>query len=159
MDKRNIYRLFMKKIFEKFEIIDIFINREIKSLLLSKYFLYLLIDFWLNALLYSDNLVSHKSHNDGKLEFIVSLTITLSSKVISSFIQYFLNKLVFFEEKSKLIKEIRKEYVFLRVLKKFLKEMAIKTVIFMFIEIGIIFFCFYYLLLFCAIYSKSQLIT
>ena len=157
LDNRTIYRMFFKKLLEKFEIIDILINREIKSLLLSKYFLFLLIDFWLNAFLYSDDVVSHKSHNDGKLEFIVVLAITLSSKIFSSIIQYFLNKLIFFEEKSRLIKEIKREFIFLRILNKFLKEILIKTLIFMFIEILIIFFCLYYLIIFCTIYSKSQI--
>ena len=156
IDKRNVFKSFFLKLIEKFEIIDIFVNKNVKSILLSRYFLYLLIDFWLNAFLYSDDVVSHKSHNDGSLEFAVVLTITLSSKIISSIIQYFLNQLIDFEEKFKLIAEIRKEYAFLRILKKFFKEIAIKVFIFMLIEIGIIIFCFYYLLLFCAIYSKSQ---
>ena len=68
-----------------------------------------------------------------------------------------MNKLISFEEKYRLIKEIRREYIFLRVLKKFLKEILIKTLIFMLIEIFIIIFCLYYLLIFCAIYSKSQI--
>ena len=42
------------KIFDKLEVIDILINKRFKSILLNKFFLYLLIDFFLNAFLYSD---------------------------------------------------------------------------------------------------------
>ena len=45
IDKRNIFQLFLWKILGKIEIVDIFINKKIKSILLSKYFFYLLIDF------------------------------------------------------------------------------------------------------------------
>ena len=157
IDKRNIFQLFLWKILEKLEIIDIFINKNVKSLLLSKYFFYLLIDYWLNTLLYSDEVVSHKSHNNGKLEFVVILSINLSSKVILSIIKYYFNKLIEFEEKCELIKEIGKEIALLRVLKKFFKEIIIKTILFLIIEIGFIFFTFYYFLIFCTVYNKSQI--
>ena len=154
---RNIFKLFIWKIFDKFEIIDIFINKKIKIILFSKFFLYLLIDLLLNALLYSDEVVSHKSHNNGKLEFILVITITLSSKIILSIIKYFLDKLMEFEEKINLIAENINELILLRILKKFLKEIIIKTILFLLIELCIIFFSYYYLLIFCTIYSQSQI--
>ena len=156
-DNRNIFKLFLLKIFEKLEIIDIFYNRKFKSILLNKYFLYLLLDFLLNALLYSDKVVSHKSHNNGKLEFIVVLTITLSSKIILSVIRYFLNYLIEFQEKLNLIVEIRDEFIFYKILKKFIREIVIKKILFLVIECAIILFSFYYLLIFCWIYKKSQI--
>ena len=71
IDKRNIFYFFGRKIIEKIEIIDIFVNKKIKSILLSKFILLLLIELTMNALLYSDSIVSHKKHNDGRLDFIV----------------------------------------------------------------------------------------
>ena len=114
LDNRNIFKLFLLKIFEKLEIIDIFSNKRFKNILLSKYFLYLLIDFLLNTLLYTDQVVSHKSHNNGKLEILVILTITIASKIILSIIRYFINFLIEFEEKLNLIGEIRDEFFFLK---------------------------------------------
>ena len=67
-------------------------------------------------MLYSDKVVSHKSHNNGKLEFVVVLTITLSSKIILSVIRYFLNYLIEFQEKLNLIVEIRDEFIFYKIL-------------------------------------------
>ena len=155
-DKRSIFKVFFSKIMEKIEIIDIF-NKRYKYLLISKHFFYLLIDFLINAVLYSDDIVSHKSHNDGKLEYVVILSLSLSSIVITFLIKYFLNHLIDYEEKFKLVEEIGKELALLRVLKKFFKEMTIKIFLFMFFEISIQLFCFYYLLIFCTVYRKSQI--
>ena len=155
-DKRSIIKVFFSKIVEKIEIIDIF-NKRYRSLLISKHFFYLLIDFLINAVLYSDDIVSHKSHNDGKLEYIVVLSLSLSSIAITFLIKYFLDQLIDFEEKFKLVEEIGKESALLRVLKKFFKEMTIKIFLFMFFEICILLFCFYYLVIFCTVYRKSQI--
>ena len=108
-------------------------------------------------MLYSDEIASHKSHNNGKLEFVVVLAITLSSKIISFIIKYYLDKLIEFEEKTKLISEIGKEFYLLRLLKKFFKEIIIRTIIFLIVEIGFSFFAFYYLIIFCTLFNKSQI--
>ena len=107
-----MFQLFTWQILEKIEIIDIFINKRIKSILLNKYCFYLLLDFSINALLYSDEVVSHKSHNNGKLEVIVVLAITLSSKIISFILKHYLDKLIEFEEKTRLISEIEKNIIY-----------------------------------------------
>ena len=91
------------------------------------------------------------------MEFVVVLAVTLSSKVISSIIEYYLDKLIAFEEKSKLILEIGKEFHLLRLLNKFFKEIIIRTIIFLIIEICLSFFSFYYLIIFCTVFNKSQM--
>ena len=83
IDKRSIFHLFGIKIIEKIEIIDIFVNKKIKSILLSKYVLLVLIELTMNALVYSDSIVSHKRHNDGRLDFIVVILLTLLSNILS----------------------------------------------------------------------------
>ena len=65
---------------------------EIKELLLSTYFLYLVIDLTKNALLYSDNEVSDKSHNNGKLDSIVVLLLSAFAIILASIIGYYLEK-------------------------------------------------------------------
>ena len=152
-----MFQLFTWQILEKIEIIDIFITKRIKSILLNKYCFYLLLDFLINALLYSDEVVSHKSHNNGKLEVVVVLAITLSSKIISFILKFYLDKLIEFEEKTRLISEIGKEYYLLRLLKKFFKELILRTIIFLIVEICLSFFAFYYLIIFCTLIYKSQM--
>lgn len=115
------------------------------------------MDFWLNAFLYSDEVVSHKSHNDGKLEFFVILSITLSSKLIVFIVRHYLDKLTDLEDRINLVKEIHIQSVFLRIFKKFKKEILIKVITFFILALGFIFYSFYYLFVFCTIYRKSQM--
>ena len=157
VDKRNIFVLLLSKIKDKIEITDIILNKEIKTLLLSKYFLYLLIDFWLNAFFFSDVIISHKSHNNGKLKFVVIISVTLSSKLVVYIVRYYLNKLTELENKFKLISEIHREFIFLKISQKFQKEILIRAIAFFVFTIGFIVYAFYYLLIFCTVFRKSQI--
>ena len=157
MDDRKMLYIFKLKITEKLTILDIFINKQIKEILLSEYFLYLLIDLTMNAILYSDNIVSHKSHNNGKLDTIITLSLSAFANILSSIIDYYLGHLIGFEERIFQIKEIKKEFIFLRVFKIIYREIIIRVIIFFILEIIIILFCTYYLFIFFTIYHKSQM--
>ena len=157
LEKRNIFCVFRKKLTEKIKIIDIFVNREIKQIILSEHILYLLIDLTMNALLYSDNIVSHKSHNNGQLDFIIVFFLTIFSNIFASIIGYYLERLIDIEERIYKIKDIKIEKEFLRVLNIILREVSVRVIIFFILEICIILFCEYYLFIFFTIYHKSQM--
>ena len=61
-----------------------------------------------------------------------------------------------FEERLEDIKEIKKENKYLYALKKFLKYIKLKIIVFIIINSIIISFCFYYIVIFCIIYNKTQ---
>ena len=82
---------------------------KIKDLLISQYILSLLLDFFFNAFLYSDDIVSEKYHNKGKLNFIISLLLSLISNIITNIICYFLNYSKSIEDKVEDILEIKQE--------------------------------------------------
>ena len=157
MDDRKMLYIFKVKITEKLKILDIFINKQIKEILLSEYFLYLLIDLTMNAILYSDNIVSHKSHNNGKLDTIIILSLSAFANILSSIIGYYIGLLIGFEERILQIKEIKREIIFLRVFKIIFREIIVRVVVFFILEIIIIIFCTYYLFIFFTIYHKSQM--
>ena len=74
-DKRNIFQIFKSILFNKLELINIFLsNKKMRIICICEFILSLLFDFFFNTLLYSDDVVSHKYHNNGKLEYIVSIT-------------------------------------------------------------------------------------
>ena len=92
----------------------------------------MLIDFFLNTLLYSDDVISHKYHNNGKLDFIVTLTISLTSNIITSIICYFNDYSEGIEERLEQILEIKREYFYLNAIKHFLKTFKVKLILFFF---------------------------
>ena len=90
-DKRSFFQIFSSLILKKIELIDLILGQhEIKAILFFHYILSLLIDFFFNTLLYSDEVVSNKYHNNGKLDFIVCLSLSLISNIVTSIISYYL---------------------------------------------------------------------
>ena len=61
-DKRDFLRTFISVLLEKIELINIFNNKktQVKELILCQYFLSLILDFFFNAIFYSDDIISHK---------------------------------------------------------------------------------------------------
>ena len=53
--------------------------------------------------------------------------------------------------------EIKKEFSYLFALNKFIKLLKIKVMLYFLLEILIICFSFYYIIIFCIIYSNSQI--
>ena len=166
-DKRNIFAIFVSVLLEKIELIDLFVGdhkivilliyHKIVILLIFQYILSLLIDLFLNAFLYTDEVVSNKYHNNGRLDIIVSLTITLLSNIINSIICSVLNFSKGVEERLEQIMEIKDQFHYSYAFNVFIKMVKIKVILYFFTEIFIIIFSFYYIIIFCIVYKKSQL--
>ena len=156
-DKRNIFQILKSLIFEKIDLLNLFYSDEIyKELLINQYILSLLLDFFFNVLLYSDDVVSHKYHNDGKLDYIVTISISMVSNVISSLFSHFLEFSDKLGERLEQIGEIRQEYKYLYAFKKLLKYIKIRMIFFIIIEIIILVLSFYYITIFFIVYSKCH---
>ena len=157
VDKRSISHIFCSFIVEKLELISIcFYEHQIKSILLSEYILTLLINFFFNALLYSDDVVSNKYHNNGKLDFAVSLLLSIISNIITTVICYYIKYSRGIEERMNLILEIKYKMHCYRNIKRFFKYLKIKLVCFVFSQFIITGVCMYYIVIFCILYSHSQ---
>ena len=157
-DNRSAFQLFERILFQKLELINLFMTKtKLKDILICEYILSLLIDFFFNTFFYSDDVISHKYLNNGKLDFAATLIITITSNVATAIICHFLNHSRWIEEKMDNILEIRIEYKYLYLLNKFFKYLKVKLAIFLAIEIIIVFFCFYYVVVFCAVYSQTQI--
>ena len=129
-----------------------------KSLTLCLYALDFLFSFFLNALLYTDDVVSEKYHNNGQLDFFTTMFLSLTSNIISCIIMHFIKKLVSYSEYlSIMVRDVNKKYEFILTFKKLYLVLKIK--IFFFFTISFILSLFFtlYLLIFCEIYNKSQI--
>ena len=158
-DKRNAFKMFISIIIQKLEFINIFLGGgKMKIILICQYILSLLINFFFNSLLYSDEVVSNKYHNNGKLDLIVTLFVTLLSNIITSIFLYFVNCSSEIEER---LEEMIKVKIFrndeIIYLNRFFRYLKIKFFIFFIKQIIIIAICFYYIVIFCIIYSYSKI--
>ena len=159
LDERNFVQIFNKILVEKIEVVNLIINKRtrIKELLASQYILSLLIDFFFNAFLYSDEIISKKYHNKGKLNIIITLSLSLISNIITNVICSFLDYCNGIEDIIEELMEIRQEIKLLRVLKKLMRYIIIKIIALSFFQVIIILISIYYILIFFIVYSCSQI--
>ena len=156
-DNRNFFEIYISFLFDRIDIINLFSCKgHFKLIEICQYLLLLLLDFFFNALFYSDEIVSHKYHNNGKLDFIVTFILSILSNVITAIFIYFIENTKRFEEILELVLEIKKEYKYLYALNKYIKYVKIRMVCFMLTEILIMICCLYYIVIFCIAYSQSQ---
>ena len=145
-------------IFNKLELVSLIINENrIRIICICEYIISLIFDFFFNALLYSDEVVSHKYHNNGELDSLVSISLSIISNIITSIVCYYVEYSKGIERRIEEIIEIKIEYRYIYAFKKFLRYMKCKLLFFIMAEIVLIGVCFYYLLIFCMIYNKSQI--
>ena len=132
-------------------------DNKIKTILFSEFILNLLVNFFFNALLYSDDVVSNKYHNNGELDIIVTLTLSILSNIITSIFCFYTKYSRGIEERIKLVSEIKYKIHFYKNLKRLFLYLKIKLFCFYITQIIIIAICIYYLVIFSILYSCSQI--
>ena len=160
IDKRNFFKMFISVLAHEISIINIFYYKNPfrhLSIALSIYIFELTLDLALNCLLYTDDVVSKKFHNNGSIEYITSLSLSFISNVFSSLISSILDKLANYDEVlENIIKNsVTKRSYYLYIV-KFKKYLFIKLVLFFFVEIIINIYLCYYMIIFCFVYQKAQ---
>lgn len=159
-DKRNIFQIFLSFLLPKLEIIQIiYYPREFshKSLTFSQYLFELLLDLTLNALLFSDDVISQKYYNNGELLFFTTNLLSIASNVISCFILYLLDKLInYYNIFEAAAQETISESRFMKIFLKISWMIKLKILLFYLIILILGLGCIYYIFIFCAIYKKIQ---
>ena len=159
-DRRNILQMYFSYFLFKIDIVQIFCYaNEFShiSVTLSLYLFELLLDLTLNALLFSDEVISQKYYNNGELLLITSNMLSLASNFISSFIIFILHSLVKYELiLETAVKETKNSQKFIRIFIRIYSIIRTKIIIFYFLVFITGTFCTYYLFIFCAIFHKAQ---
>jgi len=159
-DKRNIIKIFLSFFYLKIKTIQIlFFRNEFTHFFLSFsfYIFEILLDITINSLLFSDDVISQKYYNNGKLLFITENILSIASNIVSSFIlsvtEKLMNQNLVLDNITKEIKDLKDYYT---IFGKLIRYFRIRLIIFYSILLFIGLFCVYYLLIFCAIYHKIQ---
>ena len=160
IDKRSIISTYFSLIKMKIEIITIFLYPEEfthKSLTLNIYVLDFLFSFFINALLYTDDIVSEKYHNNGQLNLFTTLFLSLTSNIISFIIMFCIKKISSYQEYlSSLVKDVNKKSEYISTFQKLYFVLKIKIFFYFNISFVLSIFITLYLLIFGQIYKKSQ---
>ena len=157
VDKRNIFIIFYSILIDKLELLHIISSdNKIKIILFEEFVISLVFNFFINSLLYTDDIVSNKYHNNGELDLVVTLTLSLLSNIITSKFCYYTKYTSGIDEKIELIVDIRYEIPYYINLKKFFLYLKLKFILFFIFQIFIFAISSYYIVIFCILYSKSR---
>ena len=159
-DKRNFFTIFMSIFKLKIEFIALLFYPEeftYKSYTISMYTLGFLFGFFMNSLLYTDDIVSEKYHNNGKLNFLTTIFLSLTSNFISWIIGCFSRQFFIYNESLLLlIKDVKRKSDFILTFMKLYLVIKIKSFCYFFLSFIFIITMTYYIVIFCAIYQESQ---
>ena len=151
-DKRIFILIFFYYLIKKIEILNIFFNRspfESLFLLLSAYFLSLLIDFTLNSVLFSDEFMEKKYKNNNNLDFFSSLFLSILSNLINFCLIWIINKLINYSDVLEMHnQELKNTVHYFKILGIILKKIKQKLIIYFILNFIINLFCFYYITIF-----------
>ncbi len=159
-DKRLFYQSYLSFLFIKSDLISTIFYPETFSyypITIPFYFFSLLIDFTLNAILYSDDIVHQKYANKGKLYFVTQFILSLISNFIGFIIVKYCRKLIEVSFAFETLRyEIKVEEDFKEYSKKLISSANHRIVLGVFLQIIICTFCGFYIYIFCEVYRKSQ---
>ena len=160
-DKRNFFKILFYYLIKKIEILNIIFNRspfESLFLLLSAYFLSLLIDFTLNSVLFNDEFMEKKYKNNNKLDFLNSLFLSIESNLINFSLIWIINKLINYSYVLEMInKEFSHSIHYFKLLEIIFRKIKKRIIIYIILNFIISFFCCYYITIFCIIYNQSKI--
>ena len=160
IDQRKWYQIFFDIFREKQKIIRLFWKKstfELFTVKLSVYLFSLSLDFALNALFFTDDIISQRYQNGGSLSFVTSMlkslysciTGVILSSVVTSMSSYF----TFLEC---LLFEISTSAKYMMICKEYIFSVKKKLIRLFFVEIIFELLFWYYVSAFCAVYSSSQ---
>ena len=96
IDRRNFFQFYWGYLQEEELILNTFIKKsflELKSIRIIIFITGIAVDFALNALFYTDSLITTKYKNGGALDFIISFPKTLYSYIIGFIVGFLLKSL------------------------------------------------------------------
>ena len=115
------------------------------------------MNFFLNALFYTDDYISNSYHNNGVLDFVSGLPKSIYSFVATLILTNLLRMLSNSKsEFMKIIRENSKDKDYLIIVNKKIKTLKIKLTIYFILVLLLELFFFYYVAAFCAVYRFSQ---
>ena len=112
----------------------------------------------MNALLFSDDIISQRYKNKGSLNPITTYSLSIISNILGYIISVIAVKLTSFPSLLELFATERvKEKEYVQKLNLILKAIKIKLIMFFLYEIGMVLIYLYFLSIFCSVYKASQM--
>ena len=158
IDHRPLFQLYKELIISKHIFFCLIWNKGIllKQIKFSVFLVGTATDFFFNAFFYSDEYIEQSFHAEGELEYLVTLPKSIFSFLATAFFTYFLEYLT---SSKFLVMLVRSEFKekFYSQCNSFINMLQCKIKAYIVISILIMFFFWYYVSAFCAVYQNSQI--
>ena len=159
-DRRSFIKIYYSYLLEEHIIFNTFctdLYLELRSIKMSFLVFGIEINFFLNALFYTDEYISDTYHNNGILDFFSSLPKSIYSFIVTLVISRLLKMLSSSKKQlMKIIEEKEDKDEYLKALDKELNKLKKKLMWFFIIVFFLGIFFSYYASAFCAVYMNSQ---
>ena len=160
-EHRTIPQIFKDYFILKLDFINIlfFPNKyEFLCISMSLYIFCLSLDFTINSMLFSDDVISRNYHSGGNMDYIVSFTLSVLSNVIGSIVSIIFVKLAAHSEYYNEIEdEIQNQTEYIKICKEIITSNKIRLYWYYVLEIIFFLFFWYYITIFCIVYRCSQM--
>ena len=126
--------------------------------MISAYLLEVALEFKLNAMLFTDDVISKRYENGGSVDIMTTLMLSFCSNMISNVLATLISKLTNFNIVLESIKlEVKDQNEFYSMnMKLYNGVIRIRLILFFVVEFVLLTFCLYYVTIFCKIDSGSQ---
>lgn len=131
---------------------------ESPELKLSVYIFVIATTFGVNAIFFTDNVLNERYENNGILSLLTQLAKTVYSCLTSVLLTSFGNSTInFYRTIMSISQEVTYQATYLRICKKFIVSVKKKVALAYIVILSVELFFWYYLTIFCSIFSKSQI--
>ena len=159
-DNRSLFQMLWYIFVSKLDFINIVVfpdEYDIVCINISVYLLSYAIDFTLNAVLFSDDVISRKYNNNGQIGFFITFFLSACSNIVGFLLSYYVVKLSTFSYAfGRAKREIKDEKKYYEIGYRLYKVVKIRLMVFFILEFAILLLCIYYVLIFCSVYKGSQ---
>ena len=155
--RKNFCSLFYYLLFYKIDTLHLFDkNRFFVDLCVGHILTLFVLIFFFDGFFYSDEIVSHKYHSNGKLDLSITIGLAFVSILLTLIIIYYLKRGIVFKRRMRKILEIKNEKEYQKQVKEFFTSLYIQITIAFIIELLIIAWGYYYIIIFFIIYYQSR---
>ena len=159
-EERNAITYFIVLLLKQIEPINIFFfsgDYNLYPIAISVLLFSLASDFTMNALLFSDDVISQRYQNQGELNPLTTLLLSFCSNVLGFLISAIAMKMTSFESILEFFsKEIKPRSSYALKFKKIMKVVKLKIYIYFGFEFVMMGIYLYFLCSFCSVYKASQ---
>ena len=160
-DKRGCNIMFWDLFLSKIDFISILFypgKYDIFVLNISLYLFMLSLEFSMNSLLFTNDVISQNYQNGGHMSFATSFLLSFFAKLLTAIVGFAFVRLSKFTPYFEVVdKEIKDKKTFMIMCRRILSAIHVRIIVYYILEILFVISLLYYITIFCIVYHNNQM--